>query len=69
MLVNTFKTLINIAFSKPLAAGHSFTELARLTNLALKAKYHPWACTEMVKSLIGFIGRFRKKKEVIWVGS
>jgi hypothetical protein len=48
-----------------LAGGHSSAESLKLTNSALKAKNHPWASYDLVKSLIGSTGRFRKKKGVI----
>lgn len=47
-----------------IAAGHSSAESVKLSNLALKAKSHPWASYEVVRSLIGSTGRFRKKKGV-----
>lgn len=48
-----------------IAAGHSSAEALKLSNSALKAKNHPWASYDVIKSLIRSTGRFRKKKGVV----
>ncbi len=51
-------------FDSFVSQGHATSEAIRRTNLALKAKSHPWASYEIVRKLIGTTGRFRKKKGV-----
>lgn len=63
-----FKDKVCDLYDGFLTADHSSAESVKLTNSALKANNHSWACMETVKSLIGSTDRFRKKKVVVWMG-
>lgn len=42
------------------AQGHDPKEATKRTNLALKAKNHPWATYEVIQGVLRKAGRFRK---------
>ena len=60
-----FKNKVCDLYDGFMVGGHSSAEAVKLTNSALRANNHPWTGYEVVKSLIGSTGRFRKKKEVV----
>jgi hypothetical protein len=60
-----FKDKVGSLYNGFLDQGHTSAEAVKLTNSTLKAKNHPWAGYEMVKSVLSSTGQFKKKKEVV----
>jgi hypothetical protein len=57
-----FRKRVCSLFDDFIAEGLEVNDAVKRTNQALKAKNHPWATYEMVKSTLRASGRFRKKQ-------
>jgi hypothetical protein len=57
-----FRVDVCTLFDDYISRGHDRKEAVKLTNKAMKVKFHPWANHETVSSVLRAAGRFRKAR-------